>query len=59
MLNWVVDQVYYMAQCQKQIWILGGIPIVATSRDEEDIPSIEDNISNANSVENETGELDQ
>ena len=58
MLNWIADRVHYIAQCQKQIWMLGGIPIVATSRDGENISSIEIDENNEDSILNQIGELE-
>ena len=40
MPNQIVDRVHYMAQYQKQIQMLGGTTIVATSRNDKDITSI-------------------
>ena len=58
MLNWVVDRVYYIAQRQNQSQMLGGTPIVSTSRDGKEIPSLKIIENNESSVNNEAGELE-
>ena len=58
MPTWVADRVYYIAQCEKQIWMLEGILIIATSRDGEDIPSIEIGENDDDSVLDQIDELE-
>ena len=41
-----------MAQRQNQLWMLGGIQIVATSRDSKDILSLKTTENGKSSVEN-------
>ena len=57
--NWVVDRVHYMAQKQKQIWMPGGTPIVATSRNRENIPSVEGDGNDDDSAEDKTKEFEE
>ena len=52
MPSWVAERVDYIAQHQNQPWMPGGIPIVTTSKEGEDIPIIEMIVNNESSIDN-------
>ena len=52
MPSWVIERAHYIAQHQNQPWMPGGIPIVTTSKEGEDIPIIEMIVNNESSIDN-------